>query len=94
MFLLEPSLNEPVAVNACCPPFAMETLAGLMAIETRLGGVTNNAAVPEMAPKAAEIVVVPCEIPVAKPELPIAATPELLELHVTSGERFAVEPSE
>jgi hypothetical protein len=61
------SLYLPVAVNCCVLPIGIERLAGVTAIETSEGGVTDRLVVPLTAFKAAWIAAVPCATLEASP---------------------------
>ena len=52
-FCVVPSLNVPVAVNCCVPPFETEGFAGVMAIDTSVAAVTVSVVLPLMLPEAA-----------------------------------------
>ena len=57
-------------------------LAGVTAIETRLGAVTFSVLVPVIDPEAAVIVVAPCAMAMAKPAAVMPATPVEVEVQV------------
>jgi hypothetical protein len=85
-----PSLNAPVAVNACCVPGAMEALDGVTEIETILVFVTVNVVepvitVPPVRIIEAVIVVWPAlsAVAVNPPFFGNDATPGLEEAQVT-----------
>jgi hypothetical protein len=65
-------------------------LAGVTAIHTSCTGTTVEVVEPVTELKAAEIVVLPADALVARPELLIMATPVEEELHVTELVRFCV----
>jgi len=85
-------------VNCCCEPFETEGEAGVIAIETRVAGVTVNCVEPLTLPSVAEIVVVPTLNELARPGEPgallMVATPVLAEPQVTVVLKFCVDPSE
>ena len=97
-FCVEPSVYVPVAVNRWVVPSAMLGLDGVIARETSVAGVTVSAALPEMPPTVAVIVVAPVATDVANPFEPpallIAAMDAAVEPQVTAVVRFCVEPSE
>ena len=68
-FCVEPSVKVPVAVNCWLVPRAIEGLAGVTAIETRVAGVTVSVVVPLTEPEVAVIVVVPVPVLVARPKV-------------------------
>ena len=74
-------------------PLAIEGLAGVTAIDTRVAGVTVSVVLPVMLLEAAWIVVVPAPTAVAKPAALIVATVTTEELHVAVLLRFCVVPS-
>jgi hypothetical protein len=63
---------EPVAVNVCEAPIAIEGLPGVTEMDTSIAGVTVSVVDPEILPSAAEIVVEPAAIEVATPLEPAA----------------------
>jgi len=81
-------------VNCCVRPSMIEGLAGVTAIDTRVGGFTVSTVEPVMEPDVAVIVVLPCATDVANPELLIVDTPDPDEVHVTVLVRFCVLPFE
>src|ERR1700722_13671676 len=92
-FCVVPSLNVPVAVNCCVPPFETEGFAGVTAIDTSVAAVTVSVVLPVMLLEAAWIVVEPVVTAVAKPATLIVATVTAEELHVAVLLRFCVVPS-
>ena len=68
-------------------------LAGVTAIETRLGAVTFSVLVPVIDPEAAVIVVAPCAMAMAKPAAVMPATPVEVEVQVTDAVMSCVVPS-
>lgn len=97
-FWVVPSEYVPVAVNCLVVPLTIEGLAGVIAIEARVAGVTVSVADFDTLPAVAVIVVVPTATEVASPFDPaallIVATPTVLEVQVTVLVRFCVDPSE
>jgi len=77
------SLYIPVAVN--CRLLLTATIAGfgVTAIDTSVAGVTVSSVEPVMFPLVAEIADVPVPTVVARPVMPIVATPGVAEAHVT-----------
>lgn len=71
----------------------IEGFAGVIAIETRLGATTVNAAEPVMELDVAEMFVVPVETSLANPLLLIPATIGDDELHAEVVVRSLVLPS-
>ena len=71
---------------------AIVLLAGVIAIETRSGGLTVKLVDAPRLPEAAVITVVPWIAPVARPPVLIVATPEEA-LHKMELVRFCVLPS-
>ena len=69
-----------MALNCCVVPLAMEGLAGVTAMDTRVAEVTVKVVELETAPRVALMVVVPALTPVARPSLPKA-----LEMLPTAG---------
>jgi hypothetical protein len=96
-FCVLPSLNVPVAVNACIVPSAIDGVAGVIAIETRAAVVTVSVVVPLTEPEVAVIAAVPCPTLLAKPALAasllIVAAAGVSELHCTVLVMFCVLPS-
>src|SRR6202163_3847378 len=92
-FCVVPSLNVPVAVNCCVPPFVTEGFVGVTAMDTSVAAVTVSVVLPVMLLEAAWIVVVPAPTAVAKPAALIVATVTAEELHVAVLVRFCVVPS-
>jgi len=86
----------PVAVNCVVVPCAIETVAGVTAIEANAALVTVRFVLEEMLPEVAEIDEVPIAIPTASPGVPfmlMPATEGLDEAHSTVAVRFCVLPS-
>ena len=80
-----------MAVNCCVAPDVMEGVAGVTAMETKVGGaVTVKVVLPETAPTVAEMVVVPLETAVAKPAVLMVATVALDESQFAEDVRFLV----
>jgi len=88
------SLYVPVAVYCCLSLRPSETLAGVTAMESRMGAVTVRVVEPTTVPEVAEMVVVPIVKVDAKPPAVIVAKAGVLEAHVTAAVRFCVDPSE
>jgi hypothetical protein len=85
MFWVLLSVKVPVAVYCCVVPFAIVLLAGVTAMDTRVGLVTVSEAVPLIEPEVAVMVTgPPTATPEAKP-VPEAMFPiaEFEEVHVT-----------
>lgn len=69
-------------------PAAIEAVAGVTAIDTRIAGVMVSVTPAEVTPpEVAVIVVVPAAIPVAMPELLIVAAAVFEDVQVTSDVR-------
>ena len=81
----------PVAVNCCVVPALIDGLAGVTAIDTKVGAFTVRVVEPLIEPEVAAIVALPCATPVANPPSLIVATLVDEELHVTVSVRFSVE---
>jgi hypothetical protein len=79
-----------VAVNCCVLPLAIDGVAGVTAIDTRVAAVTVSVVLPETVPAVAWIVVDPRLTAVASPAVLIVATPAAEELHVAVLVRFCV----
>jgi hypothetical protein len=93
-FAVVASVYVPVAVNCCVRPFAIDVLAGVTAIDTRVGAVTVSVAVLLVTPLDAAVMFdVPRLRPVATPELLIVAVPVTDEFHVAVPVRSAVVES-
>lgn len=92
-FCVEPSVNVPVAVNACVSPAAIDGFAGVTATDTSVGAVTVSTVEPDTFPKTAEIVEVPALSAVASPALLIEATAGVPDAQATLPVIFAVLPS-
>ena len=86
-----------MAVNCCVVPLAIDGLAGLTAMDTRLAAVTVRVVLPAMLPRVALMVVVPTAAPEASPSEPAAldtvATPRTEVPQVTLVVKFWVELS-
>jgi hypothetical protein len=99
MSCVEPSLNVPVARNACVLPFETLGFGGLtsMPVSTALVTVSVVEPLTLVAGSSAVIVVVPVPMALATPLLPdtfeIVATEVTDELHVTAEVMSAVVPS-
>jgi hypothetical protein len=87
-----------VAVNCRVVPSTMLGLAGVIAMDTSVAGVTVNVVDPDLLPNVAVIVVEPAVTDVARPLEPDAllmvATPAVNEFQVTDVVRFCVVLSE
>jgi hypothetical protein len=92
MFCVVPLLSVPVAVNCRVSPAAIDKVAGVTAMETKVGGVTVRVVEPEMFPEVAVIVVAPAATAVASPAVLIVAAAGVLEFHVALEVRFSVVP--
>lgn len=88
-----PSLKKPVAMNCWSVPMAIDGVAGVTEIETRLAGTTVRVAVSLNDPTVAVMVAVPCPAVVARPLLSMLATLLSEELQVTPLARSCDEPS-
>jgi hypothetical protein len=90
-FCVLPSLYVPVAVKPCVFPIATVGLAGVTAIDTRVG-VTLRVVVPVTVPAevvtAAEMVVLPAPTAVAKPAVLMVATAMFEESQFAEEVRF------
>ena len=75
------------------PLGATVAVAGVTVIDIRAGALTVRVVVPEMAPDAAEIVVVPAATPVASPEVLTVATAVLEDDQLAVVVRTFVLPS-
>jgi hypothetical protein len=93
---LEPSLNDPDAMNCWDPPTGIEAVPGVMLIDVRVAFVTVSDAVPTCPANAAEMVVVPGCTPVARPAvdctLLMVAIPELDDVQVAKPVRSCWSP--
>src|SRR6266436_2634295 len=69
-----PSSKLPVAVNCCCVPAAIDTVAGERVMEMRCAGTTVMVVESVKAPTVAVMVVVPAVLMVANPVLSMVAT--------------------
>ncbi len=83
-----------MAVNCCVAPAGIDGLAGVTAMETRVGAVTVKTVDPLIVPDVAVIVEVPAATAVANPAELIVATLVAEEVQVTELVRFAVVPLE
>ena len=79
-------------MNCWVEPFAIDALAGVMAIDFNVAAVTVRAVDPLMPPEVALMVALPAATPVATPPAAMLATPVLVELHVADALRFCVLP--
>ena len=84
-------------MNCCVVPLAMEGVAGVTAMDTRVAAVTVRLVAPVMLPRVALMVVVPALTPEARPSLVAAlemlATAGAEEAQVTVVVKFWVELS-
>jgi len=86
-------VNVPTAANCCRPPIPILGIAGAIAIDTKVAGVTVSVVELLTDPEVAVMVVFPRPALSAKPEtLSITATSGADELQVTEG-RSCVLPS-
>jgi len=88
-----PSSKLPAAINCWSVPRAIEGIAGVTEIETRLAGTTVSVAVSLKDPAVAVMVTVPCPAVVASPLLSMPATVLSEEVQVTPLTRSCDEPS-
>lgn len=91
--LVDPSLYVPVAENCCVLPAAIDTDAGVMVIDCKLGALTEIAADPVIPLATAETVALPADTPVAIPDADIVATERALDDHEAVLVRDFVDPS-
>jgi hypothetical protein len=80
----------PVAVNCWSAPLVIVGLAGVTAMETRVGALTVRLVLPDTAPSVALIVLCPGATAWASPLAVIVATEVVPELQVTEPVRLAV----
>ena len=88
-----PSSKLPVAVNCCCVPVAMDTVAGETVMEVRCAGMTVMVLESVKEPTVAVMVVVPAARITARPLLSMVATVVVEEVQVTPPTRSWAEPS-
>ena len=88
-----PSLKVPVAANCSVVPRGMVGIAGVMAIETNVAGVTVKVDEPTVLAAAAVIVVWPADALVASPLALAVATDGADELQVADVVKSSVLPS-
>lgn len=88
-----PSLKVPVAANCSVVPSGMVGIAGVMAMETNVAGVTVKVDEPTVLAAAAVIVVWPVDALVASPLALAVATDGADELQVADVVRSSVLPS-
>ncbi len=93
MFCVLPSVKVPVAANCCVVPRGMVGIAGVMAMETKVAGVTVKVDEPAMPAAAAAIMVWPVEALAASPLALAVATEGADELQVAEVVRSSVLPS-
>ena len=84
------SLYVPVAVNCCVWPLAIEGLAGVTAIETRVAEPTVSTVDPDTDPEVALITLVPTPAPVARPPAVMVAVEMVADAQLTEAVRFCV----
>ena len=72
-----------MALRGSVVPLANEELAGVTAIETRVGAPTVRAVEPEMDPEVAMMVAIPAATPLASPDGLTVAIPEADEFQST-----------
>ena len=82
-----------MAVNCCVAPAVTDGLAGVTAIETKVGAVTVRTVDPLIVPEVAVIVVNPALSPLARPPEATVATLGVEELQVTEEVMSRVLPS-
>ena len=84
----------PVALNGWVVPLAIDGVAGVTEMETRVAGVvTVSVVIPMTVPLVAEMTVVPTATAVATPAPEIVAVAVVAEAQVTVGETSIVVPS-
>ena len=83
-----------MAVNCCVVPAETDGLAGVTAMETRVGAVTVKTVDPVIVPEVAVIVEVPTAMVVANPAVLMVATLVTEDVQVAELNRFAVVPLE
>ena len=83
-----------MAVNCCVDPAETDGLAGVTAMETRVGAVTVKTVEPLIAPEVAVIVELPAAMEVANPTELMVAVLVAEEVQVAELVRFAVVPLE
>lgn len=88
-----PSSKLPTAVNCCCVPAAIVTVAGLTEIEVKCAATTVSVDVSDKAPNVAVIVVCPAPTVATSPAVLTVATEVEDELQVTPLLRSELEPS-
>ena len=88
-----PSSNMPVAVNCCCVPGAMETVAGLTEIDSMCAATTVTVEESVNVPTVAVIVAEPAATVVARPFPSTLAIVGSEVLHVTPDTRSCTDPS-
>lgn len=89
-----PSEKVPVAVNDLVPPTAREALAGVMANESRVAGVTVAVVWADIPPEAAVMKALPTPKPVTRPIPLTVAMAGVLLVQVTLAVRSRLVPSE
>ncbi len=81
-----------MAVNCCVAPAGTDGLAGVTAMETRVGAVTVRTVDPLIVPEVAVIVVVPAATVVANPAELMVAALVAEEVQMAELVRLAVVP--
>lgn len=89
-----PSAYVPVAVNCCLNPAAIDTVAGVTAMETSGFVTVNTAAGDAIVPTLAVIFAVPAATPDARPVVLMVAMVPSDDCHVAVALRSFVVPSE
>ena len=93
MSCIEPSVKVPVAVNCCVRPTGIEGIAGVIAIDTNVAGVTVKLVEPVIEPEVAMTLAVPRALLLARPAAPIVAIEVSEEVQLTELVRSCVLPS-
>ena len=83
IFCVLPSLKVPVTLSCWVPPFATIGLAGVIARDAKVAGMTVNVADPLIDPEMAVSVAVPVASAVANPPLLIETTLAGATVHAT-----------
>jgi hypothetical protein len=92
MFCVLPSAYVPVAVNCCVPLGATVAVAGMTAMDFS-GLATVRTVEPLIVPELTEMVVLPPDTVVARPEVFIVATEVLEDCQFPGPKRVLVVPS-
>lgn len=93
MFCVVPSVKVPVAVKDCVLPRGMTGIAGVIAIDTSVAGVTVTIVAPVIEPTLAVMLLVPVATLLTSPWLFTAAMLGLFELQIAALVRSNVLPS-